>query len=126
MCFYDWYDFGWEKVCIENKINRFFVEKDKGTIMNYHKKVQWFSWKMKKTDGKNEKVEWTIVKNHRNRYFGWFNMGSGAFFYVDFISGAGFVNKMIKSRVFDVFWKKKQVIFLLFFLEVGMLLFWVF
>ena len=60
---------------------------------------------MKKMDGKNEKVEWKNVKNHGNRYFGRFNIGSGAFFYVDFISGAGFAIKVIKSRFIDVVWK---------------------
>ena len=72
---------------------------------------------MKKTDGKNEKVELKIIKNHRNRYFGWFDIGSGAFFYVDFISGPGFANKVVKSRFFDDFWKnvKNWNIFIIFF-----------
>ena len=56
---------------------------------------------MKKFDKKDEKVEWKNVKNHRKWHFGQFNIGSGPFFYVDFISGAGFANKEIKNRFFD-------------------------
>ena len=54
-----------------------------------------------KNGWKNETVELKIIKNHRNRHFGQFNIGSGPFFYVDFISGPGFANKVLKNRFFD-------------------------
>ena len=56
---------------------------------------------MEKFDKKDETVDRKNVNFHRNRHFGQFNIGSGPFFYVDFISGPGFANKDIKNRFFD-------------------------